>query len=284
MTTVLITGAGTGFGREVALRLAADGLDVIAGVEITAQIHALSQEAQSRGVILRVEKLDVTDESDRLRAAEWGIDVLLNNAGISEGGSVADIPERNLRRQYEVNVIGPVLLTQIIVKKMVMKKKGKIIFMSSVAGLTTDPFAGAYSSSKHAIEAIADALRQEVQEFGIEVATVNPGPFLTGFNDRMFETWKTWQDAPSERLFDYSQLAFPHEQYDPEPVYQTTFRVITGEIDNYRNVEPKEIIDEQRRQIESAWKRKTTDGLGHRHELVDKAYNIEPETPISPKY
>jgi NAD(P)-dependent dehydrogenase (short-subunit alcohol dehydrogenase family) len=283
MTTVLITGAGTGFGREVALRLAADGLDVIAGVEITAQIHALSQEAQSRGVILRVEKLDVTDESDRLRAAEWGIDVLLNNAGISEGGSVADIPERNLRRQYEVNVIGPVLLTQIIVKKMVLKKKGKIIFMSSVAGLTTDPFAGAYSSSKHAIEAIADALRQEVQEFGIEVATVNPGPFLTGFNDRMFETWKTWQDAPSERLFDYSQLAFPHEQYDPEPVYQTTFRVITGEIDNYRNVEPKEIIDEQRLQIESAWERKTTDGLGRRHELVDKAYNIEPETPISPK-
>lgn len=283
MTTVLITGAGTGFGREVALRLAADGLDVIAGVEITAQIHALSQEAQSRGVILRVEKLDVTDESDRLRAAEWGIDVLLNNAGISEGGSVADIPERNLRRQYEVNVIGPVLLTQIIVKKMVLKKKGKIIFMSSVAGLTTDPFAGAYSSSKHAIEAIADALRQEVQEFGIEVATVNPGPFLTGFNDRMFETWKTWQDAPSERLFDYSQLAFPHEQYDPEPVYQTTFRVITGEIDYYRNVEPKEIIDEQRHQIESAWERKTTDGLGHRHELVDKAYNIEPETPISPK-
>ncbi|WP_218576255.1 SDR family oxidoreductase [Pseudomonas sp. SLFW] len=278
--TILVTGAGTGFGYEVALRLAAKGLSVIAGVEIVAQVHALEQEAKRRGVQLRIEKLDVTHEGDRRNAAEWDVDVLLNNAGISEGGATVDIPAENLRRQYEVNVIGPLMLTQMIVKKMVAKKRGKIVFMSSVAGLTTDPFAGAYASSKHAVEAIAEAMSQELKEFGIEVATVNPGPFLTGFNDRMFETWKNWQDDPSQRLFDYSKLAFPHEQYDPEPVYATTIGVITGEIVSYRNVEPKEIIDQQRKQLDSAWTRKSTDGLGQRSELVQKAFDIKPGMPI----
>jgi len=278
--TILVTGAGTGFGYEVALRLAAKGLDVIAGVEIVAQVHSLEQEAKRRGVQLRIEKLDVTHEGDRRKAGEWDVDVVLNNAGISEGGATVDIPAQNLRRQYEVNVVGPLMLTQLIAKKMVLKKKGKIVFMSSVAGLTTDPFAGAYASSKHAIEAIAEAMSQELKEFGIEVATINPGPFLTGFNDRMFETWKDWQDDPSQRLFDYSKLAFPHEQYDPEPVFVTTVGVITGEIDSYRNVEPKEIIAQQRQQMDSAWTRKSNEGLGKRTELVQKAFDIKPGTPV----
>lgn len=281
MTTILVTGAGTGFGKEVALRLAAKGADVIAGVEIVAQVQALTEMARARGVDLRVEKLDVTNDADRRRAWGWDIDVLLNNAGISEGGSLVDIPETNLRRQFEVNVIGPLLLTQGIARQMAEKRSGRIVFVSSVAGLTVDPFAGAYSASKHAIEAFADALSKELAEFSVEVATVNPGPFLTGFNDRMFETWKTWEDDPSERLFDYKKLAFPHEQYDPEPVFETTVAVCLGETKTYRNVEPKEIIDEQRKQLDAIWARKTTDGLGKRQELVQKAYDIAPETPVS---
>ncbi|KXV63621.1 SDR family oxidoreductase [Gluconobacter oxydans] len=280
MKTILITGAGTGFGHEVALRLAAKGFDVIAGVEIAAQVHAVTEDAKKRGVSLRVEKLDVTCEGDRQKVADWDVDILLNNAGISEGGSVADIPAENLRRQYEVNIIGPVMLTQLVLRKMVAKKKGRVVFMSSVAGLTTDPFAGAYSSSKHALEAIASALSQEVKEFGIEVATVNPGPFLTGFNDRMFETWKSWQDDPARRLFDYSKIAFPHEQYDPEPVFETTIGVLTGAIDTYRNVEAKKIIPQQREQLDAIWSQKVTDGLGKRPELVQKAYDIKPATPV----
>lgn len=281
MTTVLLTGAGTGFGNEIALRLAARGIDVIAGVEIAAQVQTVKEQAKVRGVAMRVEKLDVTHDGDRRKACEWDIDVLLNNAGISEGGSMVDIPAENLRRQFEVNVIGPVLLTQGIAKKMAAKKKGKIVFMSSVAGLTVDPFSGAYSASKHAVEAIAEALQKELREFGIAVATINPGPFLTGFNDRMFETWKSWEDDPSTRLFNYEKLAFPHEQYDPEPVFETTIGVITGEIDTYRNVEPKEIIAQQRQQLDAAWDLKANEGLGQRFEMVQKAYDIAPETPVA---
>ena len=281
MTKVLVTGAGTGFGNEIALRLAAQGFDVIAGVEIIAQVQTVREQAKSRGVTLRVEKLDVTNEDDRQKAGHWDIDVLLNNAGISEGGSMADIPAENLRHQLEVNLVGPVLLTQGIVKKMVAKGKGKIVFMSSVAGLTADPFTGAYSASKHAIEAVAEALGKELQEFGIEVATINPGPFLTGFNDRMFETWTSWKDDATKRLFDYEKMAFPHEQYDPEPVFETTIGVISGKIKTYRNVEPKEIIAQQRAQLDAAWERRADEQLGERSELVQKAYDIEPETPVS---
>ncbi|MFF0498355.1 SDR family oxidoreductase [Nocardia aobensis] len=282
MTTALITGAGTGFGRDTAFRLAErTDFDVIAGVEIYAQVWELEQEANRRGVRLRVEKLDVTDPGDRDKATGWEVDVLLNNAGVSEGGAMADIPGANLRRQFEVNVIGPLLLTQGIVKRMVANRRGRIVFMSSIAGLITDPFGGAYAASKHAVEAVADAMRQELAEFGIEVATVNPGPYLTGFNDRLLDTWQSWDDDPERRLFDYEQLAFPHEQYDPAPVADVAVGVLTGEIDTYRNVVPSEMVGGLREQLDSVWKRRTADGVGERSPMVEKAYELSPETPAT---
>lgn len=281
MSTVLVTGAGTGFGKEIALRLAQGGHDVVAGVEIVAQITALREAATERGVELRVEKLDVINPDDREAARGWDVDVLLNNAGVSEGGSTVDIPEDHLRRQFEVNVFGPVLLTQDIARSMVERGSGTIMFMSSVAGLTTDPFTGAYSASKHAIEAFAHALHQELAEFGVRVATINPGPFLTGFNDTMFETWKTWRDDPASRVFDYEKLAFPHEQYDPEPVFATTVAVITGQDTAYRHVPPVETVPQAKQQMDDVWDREQSTGSGTsaRAEMVQQAYDMEPATP-----
>lgn len=275
---ILITGAGSGFGKEVALRLAEAGHQVIAGVEIIAQVTAVRAVARARGVELRVEKLDVTDPGDRENAWTWDVEILLNNAGVSEGGATADIPEERLRRQFEVNVFGPVLLTQGIARRMAARRSGRIVFMSSVAGLTVDPFTGAYAGSKHALEAFADALDQELAEFGVTVATINPGPFLTGFNDTMFETWKEWRDDPADRLHDYAELAFPHEQYDPEPVYQRTVRVLLGEDRRYRNLLPEEMEPQARRQVDDLWDRQLNDGT--RPALVQKAYDISPGTPV----
>ncbi|WP_018654365.1 SDR family oxidoreductase [Actinomadura flavalba] len=275
--TVLITGAGTGFGKEIALRLADRKIPVIAGVEIVAQIAALKADADRRGVALRVEKLDVTDAADRRRAWEWDVDVLLNNAGVSEGGSAADLPEDRLRRQFEVNVFGPLLLTQGFARRMARRGSGRIVFMSSVAGLTTDPFTGAYSASKHAVEAFAEALYAELKEFGVQVATINPGPFLTGFNDRMFETWRAWTDDPGDRLFDYAELAFPHEQFDPEPVFERTVAVLTGEADGYRNLLPAAMEQATREQLDEPWTRVLDDDRT-RPPLVQKAYDLKPGT------
>lgn len=277
--TVLITGAGTGFGKESAFLLAKAGYRVIATTEAVAQIQTLKTEAKEAGLDIQFRKLDITDENDRLQAAEWDIDILLNNAGISEGGAVVDLPEDKLRRQFEVNVFGTVLLTQLFARQFIEKRKGKIVIVSSVAGITTDPFAGAYSASKHALEAFAEALHIELSEFGVQVATVNPGPILTGFNDRMFEAWEHWwPEDKADTVFDYSKLAFPHEQYQPTQVSELIVRVVTGEETHFRNVVPQEIISGTRQQMDEKWDRKVTQ-KAERNPLVQTAYDIAPETP-----
>jgi NADP-dependent 3-hydroxy acid dehydrogenase YdfG len=97
MKKVLISGSGTGFGHEVAIRMAEKGFDVVAAVEIYAQVQTLKREAAARGVSLQVEKLDVTNDGDRRKALAWNVEILVNNAGVLEGGSVVDIPARSSR-------------------------------------------------------------------------------------------------------------------------------------------------------------------------------------------
>ena len=211
----------------------------------------------------------------------WNVEILVNNAGVLEGGSVLDIPALNIRREFEVNVVGPLLLTQGIAKQMVKRGEGRIVWVSSREGLNVNPFTGIYSASKHAVEAIAETMSLELQEFGIEVATINPGPFLTGFNDRGFQTWESWEDNASERLFDYSKLAFPRAQFDPEPVYATMTALASGDIDTYRNLEPKSMIAETRSNIEAPWNKRVKDGLGTRPASLQNSYEMKPETPVS---
>jgi len=277
---VLITGAGTGFGFEAAMRLAEKGFDVIAAVEVYAQVQTVKWQAAERGVELQVVKLDVTNGGDRRKALDWGVEILVNNAGVGEGGSTVDIPEANIRNQFEVNVTGPLVLTQGIVKQMIRRGAGRVVWVSSREGLNVNPFTGIYSASKHAVEAIAETMAYELQEHDIEVATVNPGPFLTGFNDRMFQTWESWEDDPSQRLFDYAKLAFPRAQFDPEAVYATLTAVAAGEVDSFRNLEPTSMLDETRHLQAVPWERKVTDGLGTRHPAIQHSYEMKPETPV----
>lgn len=277
--TVLITGAGTGFGKNIAFALAEKGIPVIATVEVMSQVSALEQEARERGVTMQIEKLDVTNAKDREKAWTWDIDVLVNNAAVKEGGSLVDIPEENLRHQFEANVFGPILLTKGFARKMVENKSGRIVFVSSVSGITTNPLSGPYSGSKHTVEAFALALSKELQEFNVEVSTINPGPYLTGFNDREFETWKNWETDLSETVFDYSKTAFPSEQFDPHEVTEPAIKVILGETKQYRNVIPEKMVSGLKEKQQAVWDKKTTDGLGERNETVQKSYDIEPGTP-----
>jgi NAD(P)-dependent dehydrogenase (short-subunit alcohol dehydrogenase family) len=161
---------------------------------------------------------------------------------------------------------------------MVKRGNGRIVWVSSREGLNVNPFTGIYSASKHAIEAIAETMSMELQEFGIEVATINPGPFLTGFNDRGFQTWESWEDEPSERLFDYSKLAFPRPQFDPAIMIATMTKVVAGEVDTYRNLEPKAMTEETKKLIEAPWTKKVKGGLGTRSPQVEKCYEMKPET------
>lgn len=275
---ILITGAGTGFGKEIAFGLAERGKEVIAGVEAGSQVSSLEQEANERNLSLEVEKLDITDPTDRKKAWNWDIDILVNNAAIKEGGATVDVPEENIRNQFDVNTIAPILLTQGFAKRMVKNQKGRIVFMSSISGLMVNPFSGPYAASKYALEAFADTLSRELQEFNIEVATINPGPYLTGFNDREFESWKSWDDDPSERVFDHNDMSFPFEQYDPQEVIEPSIKVILGEDKSYRTVVPEDMIPQVKEQVESLWTKKTDDELGQRNQMVQKSYDIEPKT------
>jgi len=276
--TILITGAGTGFGKGFAFELAKRGKRVIATTEVLSQVSALENEAEEKGLTIKIEKLDVTDPSDREKAWAWDIDILVNNAAIKEGGSLIDIPEANLTNQFDVNVFGPVLLTQGFAKQMIKRQKGRIVFVSSVSGMMVNPFSGPYSASKFATEAVANTLAQELQEFNIEVATINPGPYLTGFNDREMETWKSWQDDPSTRVFNYDEIAFPFEQYDPMDVIEPGIKVILGETDTYRNVIPEDMIEQVKEEQQKVWEMSSTKDLGQRHAMVQEAYDLNPRT------
>lgn len=103
------------------------------------------------------------------------------------------------------------------------------------------------------------------------------GPFLTGFNDRIFQTWESWVDDPAQRLFDYSELAFPRAQFNPEPVYATLTPPAAGDIDSYRNLEPRSMIAETKDLIMAPWNKRTTDGLGTRNEAIQRAFDMSPE-------
>lgn len=275
---ILITGAGSGFAKDAAFELAAAGHEVIAGVEIMSQVSVLEQELKAKKLKMKVVKLDVCCQEDRNRAFEYDVDVLLNNAGISEGGAVVDIPEENMRRQFEVNVFGTILLTQGIAKKFVAKKHGRIIVVSSIAGLSVAPFTGTYAASKHALEGYAEALYKELREFNVEVCTINPGPYLTGFNDRMFEMPHYWNKDAKDNVFDYSEISFPDAQYDPKEIVSLMVEVCTEVDVNYRNLLPKASEKDVKEEQKETWVRKSTTDLGKRHEKVQQAYDMKPGT------
>ncbi|MBE8712612.1 SDR family oxidoreductase [Sphingobacterium hungaricum] len=277
---ILITGTGSGFAKDAAIRLAELGHTVIATVEIMSQVSVLEQELRDKKLKITVEKLDVTSEIDRKKAFEHDIDILISNAGISEGGAVVDLPEENIRRQFEVNVFGTIFLIQGFAKHFVKKKKGRIISISSIAGLSVAPFTGAYSASKHALEAFSEAMYKELREFGVEVCTINPGPYLTGFNDRMFEAPSYWKKDKKENVFDYDKINFPDYQFNPDEVVEKIIAVATDKITTYRNVLPDPKVTAVKDEESESWTRDYTKDLGKRHKAVQMAYKMKPGTKV----
>jgi NADP-dependent 3-hydroxy acid dehydrogenase YdfG len=180
---VLITGCSSGIGRATAERLAARGWTVYASAR---KLEAIAPLAEHGCKLL---ELDVCDEESMRAAvqsvvgAEGAVGVLINNAGYSQSGAVEAVPMDQVRRQFETNVFGLVRLTQLVLSGMRAQGFGKVVNLSSIGGRLTFPGGGFYHGTKHAVEAISDALRFEVRGFGIDVIVIEPGLIKTAFGE-----------------------------------------------------------------------------------------------------
>jgi len=263
--TILITGAGSGFGKAAAIGMARNGHNIIATVQVSPQVTPLREEAEVLGLSdkIRVERLDLTDHYDIAQAQGWDFDVLWNNAGQGEAGPVWEIPVELVRRNYEVNVFLPLQLTQGVVQRWIREgtaKGKKVVFTSSMGGLFTPANWGTYVSTKHALEAIAEALQQELSSYGIMIQTINPGAYYTGYNETMADNPFRWLDdsknftkrAELRKGFD-DFFATPEGKMDPTEMIDRMIEIVPADTGKFRNVVPKVIEDMLKEHQRLAW-------------------------------
>jgi NAD(P)-dependent dehydrogenase (short-subunit alcohol dehydrogenase family) len=233
----------------------ADNHRITATAETWSQVRDLRASADAQGSDLTVAKLDLLDEIDIAHAAviAQGTDILVLNAGIQESGAMADIPIERLQRSFDVNVFGHLKLVQALLPSMLERKRGKILWLSSIAGLQPVPFLGAYSATKHAIEAIAGAMALELKPLGIDVATITPGIFRTGFNDTGVESMNQWRNSETA-MVPVPDLALALKvQSDPQEMIDAMVDVIPKKHHHYRTMSPEAMVKETKIAQAAQW-------------------------------
>src|SRR4051812_43864277 len=181
--TVLITGCSSGIGHATAEHLAGRGYDVYATARRPESIDDLREHG------CRTLALDVTDEQSMTSAvaeveqAEGAVDALVNNAGYSQSGAAESVKMDDVRRQFETNVFGLLRMCQLVLPGMRRQGFGRIVNISSMGGKVVFPGGGMYHATKFAVEALSDAMRFEVEGFGVDVAIVEPGLIRTEFGN-----------------------------------------------------------------------------------------------------
>ncbi len=183
--TALVTGASSGIGRETAIKLVENGYHVIAAAR---RMDRLTELADQVGDVTP-KKVDLSDPEDVDRFCQdisglpEPVSVLVNNAGYSIRGTLEDVSMEAVKRIFEVNLFSMVRVTQASLPGMRRLRKGTIVNMSTILGKFTFPMGGFYAATKHALEAVSNALRMEVRPFGIRVVTIRPGVIGTEFNE-----------------------------------------------------------------------------------------------------
>jgi short-subunit dehydrogenase len=181
----VVTGASSGMGRETAKRLAERGFDVIIAARRLERLEELASQYKS----ITARRVDLSDPQEVMALCEYllglskPVSVLINNAGYAIRGALEDVPAEGVRRVFQVNLFSLIQITQACLPAMRKQRKGRIVNVSSMAGKFAFPLSGVYAGTKHALEAVTDALRLEVAPFGIKVVAVRPGFVSTEFND-----------------------------------------------------------------------------------------------------
>ena len=190
MPSVLVTGAARGIGKSIAAHLASRNWDVIAGVRTQQDAESITDVNPQR---ISAVILDVTNDAqldDLAKVLPDRLDGIVNNAGIAVSGPMETVSTDDWRKQLDVNVIGQLAVTRVVLPRL-RKSKGRIVFISSVNGQLSMPMLGAYCASKFAIEAAADAMRMELRPWGIRVVVVEPAQTDT-------DMWRTASTAVEE--------------------------------------------------------------------------------------
>jgi NAD(P)-dependent dehydrogenase (short-subunit alcohol dehydrogenase family) len=234
---ILVTGASTGIGRNIAETLAAEGYFVYAGARKRADIDALSAIENIRGIRLDVtvqEEIDAAVET--IRAEGRGLYGLVNNAGVAVVWPMIEVDEADMQFQMDVNLFGPYRVTRAFAP-LIIESQGRITTTGSISGILSGTFAGPYSMSKHAIEAFTDSLAREMEKFGVRVSVVEPGNYNSDISDtlrkRIEQRGQTVEDSlfeeeleqrmnrPSDRSQykepDEVSAAFMHALFDENP-------------------------------------------------------------------
>lgn len=213
---ILITGASSGMGKETAKLLAGQGHKVYAGARRLEKMKDL----ESLGI--EPIAMDVTREEDNKKAVdtiisrENRIDVLINNAGFGLYGAVEDIPLKDARYQFDVNLFGLAGLTQLVLPYMRRQKSGRIINLSSMGGKIYTPLGAWYHATKHAVEGFSDCLRLEVKQFGIDVVVIEPGLIQTNFGKVVGEQVQKYVDGSA-----YKSMLDPYLKMMNDPKFAT---------------------------------------------------------------
>jgi short-subunit dehydrogenase len=285
-TTILITGATAGIGRHLALDLAARGHRVIATGRNAEALAALEVAASKQNLQILPRALDVTDAASiaaaRAAVLDWtagrGVDVLINNAGYGQTGPLLELDDATLRRQFDTNVFGLMAVTRAFAPEMVARGDGCVINVSSTSGRITFPFFGAYSASKYALEALSDALRMELQPFGVRVVLVEPGPVRSSFADRAIAALPP--HAGTRYASAYARAGALHASTDrhavePESVARVVRKAIASRRPRARYLVPAwfELLFALARLVPTRW-------LDH---LFRRAFDLEASPPVPTK-
>ncbi|QQE80215.1 SDR family oxidoreductase [Alicyclobacillus sp. SO9] len=214
MQKILVTGATSGIGLAAATLLAVEGHQVIATGRTEEKLRRVEQAADKANVTIRRVKLDVSDSESISNMKNevlaltngYGVDVLVNNAGYAEAGAIEELPLNRLRKQFETNVFGLVAVSQALLPLMRQRQRGKIINISSVLGKVSIPLMGAYTASKHAVEAISDAMRVELADAGVTVSVVAPGSVETNFGSTVSTSIEDWAVEASPYKHSYTKF------------------------------------------------------------------------------
>jgi NAD(P)-dependent dehydrogenase (short-subunit alcohol dehydrogenase family) len=232
--TVLVTGANSGIGLSTCLELARAGYDVVGTVRTDDKAETVEAAARAKGLTVTATVLDVSDSAATEQGlAEvqadrevWGV---VNNAGYAQPGAVEDVDDEAARRQLEVNVVAPARVARLLLPGMRARGGGRIVNVSSVAGRLSLPLMGWYCASKHALEALTDALRVEVEPYGVRVTLIEPGTFGTGIWPQQGSDYPTPATPEYAAAYDRARSAMSRTDLMPDPVWVArTVRVALG--------------------------------------------------------